>query len=64
MMNDFVSEIETFLEETGTTPSKFGRLALNDPGFVFRLRSGGECRPSTMEKVRRKISEIRTASAA
>ena len=52
MMDSFKTEIEEYLERTGTKPSKFGRDFVNDPGFVSRLRKGGECRPSTIEKIR------------
>lgn len=55
MMTAFKQEIEDHLARTGMTASRFGREFLNDPGFVYRLRDGGECRPSTIEKVRRKM---------
>ncbi|WP_300440292.1 hypothetical protein [uncultured Mameliella sp.] len=58
MMTEFISEIEDHLATTGTKPSSFGRAVLNDPGFVYRLRDGAECRPSTIEKVRSKIAEM------
>lgn len=52
MMTEFKNEIEQHLVRAGMTPSRFGREAVNDPGFVYRLRKGGECRPSTIERVR------------
>ncbi|NVK20758.1 MAG: hypothetical protein HWE30_18905 [Methylocystaceae bacterium] len=64
MMTSFMREIEDYLDETGTKPSSFGRIVLNDPGFVYRIRDGAECRLSTIEKVRSKIAELKTSSAA
>ncbi len=55
-MNQFIKDIEAYLKKTGTAASTFGREVLNDPGFVRRLRDGGECRPSTIEKVRKKMA--------
>lgn len=52
MMEQFLAEIEEYLASMAVAPSMFGRIALNDPGFVYRVRNGGECRPSTMDKVR------------
>ena len=50
MMDDFKNQIEAFLGETGMVPSRFGREALNDPGFVSRMRSGARNWPETQEK--------------
>lgn len=52
MMSKFKNEIEQYLIRASVSPSRFGRQTVNDPGFVYRLRKGGECRPSTIEKVR------------
>lgn len=58
MMDSFKADIEAFLERVGMSPSRFGRCFLNDPGFVYRLRAGGECRPSTMDRVRNRMAEV------
>ena len=50
-MDTFISEVEAFLSRTGMKPSRFGREFASDPGFVPRLRSGGECLPRTMERI-------------
>lgn len=42
-MEDFVSEVETFLTRTGMKPSTFGWDAFKDPNFVFDLRNKGRC---------------------
>ncbi|RAP39661.1 hypothetical protein BYZ73_19265 [Rhodovulum viride] len=62
MMSAFRNEIEAFLAESGMKPSTLGREVLNDPGFVARIRKGGECRPSTIDKVRREIEVLRRAT--
>ncbi|MDE4274739.1 hypothetical protein PXK58_08990 [Phaeobacter gallaeciensis] len=53
MLHEFKTKVETFLKETGISPSFLGRKALNDPGFVFGLRNGLEPRESTRAKVLR-----------
>lgn len=63
MMTEFKKEVESFLKETGMKPSGFGRKALNDPGFVFRLRDGAECRESTVVKVRKAMAKLRSPLA-
>ncbi|MEW2911438.1 hypothetical protein [Leisingera sp. JC11] len=63
MMAEFKEEVESFLAETGMKPSGFGRKALNDPGFVFRLREGAECRVSTVIKVRKVMARLRQPKA-
>lgn len=60
MMDQFRRDVEAFLTRTGMAPSRFGRDLLNDPGFVYRLRNGSECRPSTIDRVR---AEMVTADA-
>ncbi len=64
MMSRFKTEIEDYLERTGTKPSKFGRDFVNDPGFVYRLRKGGESRPSTTEKNRKEMRAILKGDAS
>ncbi len=54
-----LAEIEVFLAEAGMTPTAFGRDALGDPGFVFGLRSGRECRRSTRAQAREQIAHYR-----
>lgn len=50
--NHLLQQIEEYLEASDISPSSFGRAAMNDPGFVFRLRSGGESLPKTVKKIR------------
>lgn len=51
-LSDFKKKVEQFLESTGMSPTVFGRTALNDPNFVFDLRSDKRS-PSirTLEKI-------------
>jgi sulfate adenylyltransferase subunit 2 len=48
----FLEEIEGFLSMTGMDPTSFGRAAINDPNFVFRLRAGRSPRTRTIDSVR------------
>ena len=62
MLSDFKTEVETFLEETGVSPSRLGRAALNDPCFVFGLRNGAEPREATRKKVSDEMCKLREAA--
>jgi hypothetical protein len=43
--------IERHLKQSGMTPTRFGREAVNDPRFVRDLRSGREPRTNTAARV-------------
>ncbi len=43
--------IETYLNESGTAPARFGREAARDPGLVFDLRDGREPRPALRRRL-------------
>lgn len=60
-LSDFKTEVETFLEETGVSPSRLGRAALKDPCFVFGLRNGAEPREATRKKVCEEMRKLREA---
>ena len=47
-----LSEIEAFVAKRDMAESTFGRLAVNDWGFVKRLREGGNITFVTADKVR------------
>jgi|TARA_R110000824_G_scaffold4307_5_gene20633 homoserine dehydrogenase len=51
-MEKFMQDIEAFIASTGMGASTFGRRFIGDPGFVFSLRRGRECRESTQRRVR------------
>lgn len=44
-------EIENYLRQTDTSPTRFGKTAVGDPRFVFDLRKGREPRESTVARV-------------
>lgn len=44
--------------------TRFGELAMNDKGFLFRLESGRDVRLSTVEKVRQFMASYRPHEAA
>lgn len=44
-------KINRFLNEMEMAPTRFGRLAVNDPRFVHDLRNGREPRPETVERI-------------
>lgn len=52
-----VAEVNAFLARHGMKPPDFGKLAMNDLGFVYRLRDGLDVRASTIDKLRRFIAE-------
>ncbi|WP_095011633.1 hypothetical protein [Tsuneonella mangrovi] len=46
-----IRSIEKFLREHDMAPTRFGRLAAQDPRFVLDLRMGREPRPETERRV-------------
>lgn len=53
----FLSEIESFLEAENMAPTKFGLKALNDAKFVANLRAGADVTTRTMDRVREFITK-------
>lgn len=51
-MDDLLFEIDAYCEAIGIKPTTLGRYAVNDGGFVARIRAGGQCLPRTAQKVR------------
>lgn len=49
--------IEKFLQHSGMPPTKFGRLAVNDPRLIGDLRNGRELRPPTRRRIETFIAE-------
>jgi hypothetical protein len=45
-------EVEKFLRQNDTAPTRFGREVMGDPRFVFDLRNGRDPRPGTVARVR------------
>ena len=46
-----IRKIDAFLRQTKMPQTTFGRLATNDPRFVFDLQKGRTPRPSTEQRV-------------
>lgn len=56
-------EIETFLTRTGMKAVDFGREAVSDGAFVYRLRRGSDCRLKTADRVRAYMMQKRPAES-
>lgn len=52
-------KITRFCRATRMPPTKFGRLAVNDPRLVHDLRLGRQPRRKTVERVERFMAEVR-----
>jgi hypothetical protein len=63
-MMTLLQQIEAFLERTDTSPTAFGQTVLNDPGFVFNLRTGRDPKESTAIKVREFIAAFDASADA
>ena len=45
-------EVEKYLRQNDTAPTRFGREVMGDPRFVFDLRNGRDPRPVTIARVK------------
>ena len=61
LQSDFSDEVEAFLKAAAMRPSRFGRDALGDPGFVAELRQGRCPNLRTIERARAFIQSWRAA---
>lgn len=57
MHDEFLGEIERFLQLAPMAPTKFGTEAVGDPTFVFELRSGRSPNLKTVERVKQFITD-------
>jgi hypothetical protein len=55
---ELLDQIETYLERSRMSPSKFGRMVLGDPRFVDDLRCGRRPRRSTEDRVKTYLGQI------
>jgi hypothetical protein len=53
-----LKEVEKFLRQNDTAPTRFGREAVGDPRFVFDLRNGRDPRPGTVARVRADLEAL------
>ena len=59
LLSDFSEEVASFLTTSRMAPSRFGRDALGDPGFVAELRKGRCPNLRTIERARAFIATWR-----
>ncbi|WP_185829283.1 hypothetical protein [Sphingomonas ginkgonis] len=52
-------EVERYLDNSKVPATKFGRMVMKDPRFVFDLRRGREPRAQTMAKVRQYLERVK-----
>ncbi len=58
--DQFLSDIDAFLGESGYEPTVLGKQAMGDPNFVFDVRKGRAPSARTMDKVKDWMSEERS----
>jgi hypothetical protein len=64
VLKDFLADVDAFIDRTGMPPSRLGKLSCRDGSLVADLKDGRrEPRLSTIEKVRRFMSEYETGGA-
>ena len=59
----FLSRVETFLAQTGTKTTEFGRSAIGDASFVLNLRRGRSPTLATADKVLNFIDKLEAEMA-
>lgn len=59
-----LSEIDQFLEQSGMTPTAFGKAAVGDPNFVRDLRHGREPRSRVVARAKDFIAAHSVAAEA
>lgn len=64
MSKTLLSELETFMAETGLSAHRVGILCANNGKLVDRLGQGGRIWPETEEKVRANIAKLRLERTA
>ena len=66
-MNDpqqLISEIDSFLAETGMAPSTFGQKAVSNWRIVDQIKSGGNTGINTIARIREFMREHKTGVRA
>ena len=64
LLQSFLQRVERFVERHKISATRFGRLAANDPNFVFDLRRGRKPNPDLIEAVDRWMREYRAEKNA
>ena len=55
---ELIKSIDSAIERHGIKPTVFGRRAVGDPSFVFRLRESGNPTLRTIAKIQHYITEL------
>jgi len=55
-VKELLTEIEEYCSRSRITPTAFGKAAMNDGNFVYRLRDGRIPGITTIERVRKYIA--------
>lgn len=63
IVENLITDIEHFMNETGMSASAFGKGAVNDAHFVPNLRDGREPKFSTIARVRAFMEKETDAAA-
>lgn len=56
---DIQREIQRYLKETGLPPTRFGRLAVNDPRLIGDMQRGRQLGVAVRTRILRYIAEHR-----
>ncbi|WP_072378768.1 hypothetical protein [Novosphingobium sp. NDB2Meth1] len=62
-MPDLIQQIEEFMDAHQLSEWQFGEQAVNDRHFVRQLRAGRDLRMSTVERVRRFMTEFNSPTS-
>jgi hypothetical protein len=60
---DVRQRVERYLRTSGVAPSRFGRVAVGDPGFVTDMRNGRELRARTVARVQAFLDAVENGDA-
>jgi hypothetical protein len=64
LTEQFLAEVEAFIAKSELNPTDFGKLAINDPNFVFDLREGRSPSARTIDKVREWMRQFKAPLSA
>ncbi len=55
-MDDLLANIDRYLEQTGMSPTTFGKKVMGNPAFVFEKRKGAGFNSATYKKIKAYIA--------
>ncbi len=59
-----LTEIDAFIERSGTTPTSFGKNSVGDPNLYRRLKNNSNLTLATVDRIRSFMRENEKATAA